>query len=130
MRLAALPLLALLAGCGGHQLTTCPTGPALALNGPGLAPSVWDDGNSTFLQFPGNTPIPVVLTVDAQGHESPAPITVSQGGLVTVQKVAPEIRLRDGDRLACLVNRGFNPVGNPPGTGTTRADVVRELRVP
>lgn len=126
-RAAALAALGFVAGCAERKtLAECPSrGPTLALNAPSLAPSVWDDGNRTYLQFPGNTPIPPVFTFDPDRVERPAHYTVQPGGVVVVHKTAPEIRLRDGDKVACIVNHAWSPVGRPTGTGTISPDVVR-----
>jgi len=127
MRLVIVLPLALLAGCGGHTLATC-DGTAAPLM-PGMAhPTVWDNGNSTFLRFPGNIPVPAISTVNAAGTEAPAEYTMQQGGTVMLHEVAPEIRLRSDDRVACLINDGFTLPGLNPGTGTTRPNVIREPR--
>lgn len=119
--------LALLAGCGPHVLAKC-DGTATALV-PGAAhPMVWDNGNSTFLRFPGNIPIPAISTVDDAGKEAPAEYTVQQDGTVMLHEVAREVRLRSDDRVACLVNDAFDLRGTNPGTGTTTAHVIREPR--
>lgn len=125
--LLALLALPALAGCAERRtLSECPAGGAgSALNAPSLAPSVWDDGNRTYLQFPGNTPIVPITTFDPDGVERPAHYTVLPGGVVMVHKTAPEIRLRDGDKVACIVNRAWTPLGRPTGTGTMTPDVVR-----
>lgn len=124
--MVVLPLV-LLAGCGGHKLATC-DGTAAPLM-PGLAqPMVWDNGNSTYLRFPGNIPIPAISTVDDAGNETPAEYTMQQGGTVMLHTVAPEIRLRADDRVACLLNDGFTLPGLNTGTGTTRPNVIREPR--
>ena len=129
MRRLAPALALLLAACGGHQLAQCPANqPAVSLNSGPLALSVWDDGNNTWLRFPGNTHIPPIYTGEAATVERPADTTVEQGGLVMMHGTAPQIRLRDGDRVACLMNNAYNPVGNPSGSKTSNPDVARVPR--
>lgn len=120
-------LLALLSACAGHQLSTC-EGPNYALNAPATLPAVWDDGNSTFLRFPGNVPIPPIFVVNDAGKEATADYTVKQGGTVMLHSVVREIRLREDDRVACIKNDAFNPLGTDPGTGTTSPDIKRDVR--
>ncbi|MCK8786562.1 TrbG/VirB9 family P-type conjugative transfer protein [Roseomonas sp. NAR14] len=95
----------------------------------GLAPSeTWDDGQSTFLRFPGNRRIPAIFAVLPDGREAAVNYSASADGLVTVHGVLAALRLRDGNRVLCIFNRAYDPTGRNPGTGTTRADVVREVR--
>jgi type IV secretion system protein VirB9 len=90
-----------------------------------LAPlSVWDNGYSTVLQFPGNTPIPAVFVIDPDGKEATATYAVS-GNTIQVDQTARELRLRDGDTALNIYNLGYNMVGSNPGTGTTSPDVQR-----
>jgi type IV secretion system protein VirB9 len=49
-------------------------------------------------------------------------------GLVTVHQTGPALRLRDGGLVLCIFNRAFDATGRNARTGTTSADVVREIR--
>jgi type IV secretion system protein VirB9 len=90
-----------------------------------LAPlSIWDNGYSTVLQFPGNTRIPAVFVIDPDGKEATATYAVS-GNTIQVDQTARELRLRDGDTALNIFNLGYNTVGSNPGTGTTSPDVQR-----
>jgi type IV secretion system protein VirB9 len=90
-----------------------------------LAPlSIWDNGYSTVLQFPGNTPIPAVFVIDPDGKEATATYAVS-GNTIQVDQTARELRLRGGDTALNIFNLGYNTVGSNPGTGTTSPDVQR-----
>lgn len=94
-----------------------------------LAPAeVWDDGQSTFLRFSGNRRLPAVFSVLPDGREAAVNTSTSTAGLVTVHQTGSMLRLRDGSRVLCLFNRAFDATGRNAGTGTTSADVVRELR--
>ena len=123
--------LALLSACAGNmKLTECdPSQPALALNNPALEPAVWDDGQSTFFRFPGNSRIPTFYTVNPDGTEAVVDHTVNPAdSMVVVHRTAREFKLRDGAALACIHNGAWNPVGYKTGTGTTSPDVTREPR--
>lgn len=94
-----------------------------------LSPAeMWDDGQSTFLRFPGHRRLPAVFAVLADGREAAVNTSTSTAGLVTVHQTGPMLRLRDGGRVLCLFNRAFDATGRNAGTGTTSPDVVRELR--
>lgn len=123
-RIAPLCLLALLSACAGQTLSQC-DGPSWQMNAARTQPQVYDDGSSTVLSFPGNVPIPTIYVVNQDGKEAVADYTVEQGGTVIVHSVDRELKLREGNKVACITNEAFNPVGNPTGTGTTSPDVVR-----
>ena len=91
---------------------------------------MWDDGQSTFLRYPGNRRLPTFFVVhsDDKRREASVNYSVATNGLVTLHQTAGEFRLRDGDQVLCIFNRAFNRIGRNPGTGTTSADVVREAR--
>lgn len=132
MMRALLPLAALLAvsACASHQLAECANPKVTTvLNGPSLEPSVWDDGASTFLRFPGNSRIPTVFVLNPDGKEAVASYTVDpSSNLVTVHQTAAELRLRDGDSVMCIHNAAYEPTGYKTGTDTTNPDVERVLK--
>lgn len=105
---------------------------ALAPSSGSREPAIWDDGQRTYLRYPGNRSTPMVYQVlpDGReavvGHSTDADPTTN-GRLVTVHGVFRNLRLRDGKAVLCVENRGFDPAGRNPGTGTTSPDVVREL---
>jgi type IV secretion system protein VirB9 len=86
--------------------------------------SVWDNGYSTVLQFPGNARIPSIFVIDPDGKEATASYSVN-GSTVQVGQTAREFRLRDGDTVLNIYNMAYNTVGQNPGTGTTSAEVTR-----
>ena len=88
--------------------------------------SVWDNGYSTVLQFPGNTRIPSVFVIDPDGKEATATYSVD-GSTVQVAETAREFRLRDGNTVLNIYNLGYNTVGGNPGTGTTSPEVQRVI---
>jgi type IV secretion system protein VirB9 len=94
-----------------------------------LAPAeVWDDGQSTFLRFPGNRRVPAIFSVLADGREAAVNYSADTAGLITIHQTAGAFRLRDGGLMLCILNRAFDGTGRNPGTGTTSPDVVREVR--
>ncbi len=90
-----------------------------------LAPSeVSDNGRFTVLRFPGSQPLPVIYSVSPGGTESLVAYDV-RGEFVVVHSIHQQLRLRRGRELACLRNRGFNPLAPPTGTRTSAPDVER-----
>ena len=86
--------------------------------------TVWDNGYSTVLQFPGNERVPAIFVIDPDGKEATASYSVN-GSTVQVGQTAREFRLRDGDTVLNIYNMAYNTVGQNPGTGTTSAEVTR-----
>jgi type IV secretion system protein VirB9 len=94
-----------------------------------LSPAeVWDDGQSTFLRFPGNRRVPAIFSVLADGREAAVNYSANPAGLITIHQTNGAFRLRDGSLVLCILNRAFDATGRNPGTGTTSPDVVREMR--
>jgi type IV secretion system protein VirB9 len=99
-----------------------------------LSPSqIWDDGERTYLRYPGNRRPPMIYQVLPDGKEdvvgqSTVDDPTTHGNILIVQTVAALFRLRDGDNVLCIINRGYDPVGTNGGTGTVDPGVVRELR--
>jgi type IV secretion system protein VirB9 len=91
-----------------------------------LAPTqVCDDGRSTFMHLPANQRIPAVFTVLPDGREAAVNVSIGRDGWIMVHEHSPLLRLRDGGRVLCLINRGYDPRGWNSGTGTIAPDVVR-----
>lgn len=92
-----------------------------------LAPvSIWDNGYSTVLTFPGNTAIPSLFIINPDGKEATATYSV-HGNSVEIGQTAREIRLRYGGTVLNIYNLGYNTVGNNPGTGTVSPNVTRVI---
>lgn len=90
-----------------------------------LAPSeVSDNGRFTVLRFPGSQPLPLIYSVGPDGAEGLVAYDV-RGEFVVVHSVHQQLRLRRGRELACVRNRGFNPLTPATGTGTSAPDVER-----
>jgi type IV secretion system protein VirB9 len=109
-------------------------GQATSPNRAALAPSeIWDDGERTYLRYPGNRKVPVVWQVMPDGKEgvvgqSTDPDPSTNGNLLVVQGVVPMIRLRSGDAVLCIMNRGYDATGRNTGTGTVDPGVRRLLK--
>jgi type IV secretion system protein VirB9 len=107
-----------------------------------LAPSaaagldaMWDDGERTFLRYPGNRNPPTPYEVLADGTEAllsqntvvdPA----TKGSLLIINRVVPMMRLRSGTAVLCITNNAYDPVGRNTGTGTVDPGIIREIRKP
>jgi type IV secretion system protein VirB9 len=93
----------------------------------GIAPlEVSDNGRLTAFRFPGNTEVPAIYVVDRTGTERLAPFDMKDD-LIVAQTTAEHFRLRLGEQVLEVYNRGYDPVGQKPGTGTTSPDVVRKV---
>jgi type IV secretion system protein VirB9 len=101
-------------------------------------PEVGDNGQITSFVFQGNVARPAIFIVDSSdpadrtrclpgGEERKAPVSES-GNLTIVQTTAIHFRLRLNEAVMEVCNLRYDPVGQPPGTGTTSPDVVREVR--
>jgi len=93
-------------------------GETVGANAAGLAPVVWDDRTDTWLRFPGQQRIPAITVLhedktEAAVNTSPSPDT----GVVRVHGIHPGLVLRDGSRVACVLNRAYDRVGIRPGGG-------------
>jgi len=98
----------------------------VAQGDPALAPSeVCDDGRSTYLHFPGVQRIPAVYSILPDGREALINVSTGDGGWITVGEHSYLLRLRDGGRVLCLINRGYNHIGTNTDTGTISPEVVR-----
>lgn len=106
---------------------------ALAPSAPAGLDALWDDGQRTFLRYPGNRSTPQAYQVLADGSEAvigqntvvdPA----TNGSLLIIHGVVPMLRLRDGESVLCITNRAYDPVGHNSGTGTVDPGIVRDVR--
>lgn len=86
---------------------------------------VSDNGRQTAFRFPGNRRVPVIYAVAPDGAEAIVPATMA-GDTAVVQTTARAFLLRDGREVLRIVNRGFDPAGRDPGTGT--AGLTRGVR--
>lgn len=95
---------------------------------PALQPSeVSDNGQVTVFRFPGNTEVPVIYEVKADGTESIVPRTV-RGDNIVVDAIARQFRIRAGRQALCIFNRRYDPIGQHQNTGTVSPDVSRQIR--
>jgi type IV secretion system protein VirB9 len=104
---------------------------ALAPSAPPGEKAIWDDGQRTYLRYPGNRRTPMIYQVLPDGRESLVGFSsdadpTTRGTLITLHGVYRAIRLRDGKAVLCITNRAYDAAGSNPGTGTVTPDVVRE----
>jgi type IV secretion system protein VirB9 len=106
---------------------------ALAPAAPAGLDAMWDDGQRTFLRYPGNRAVAVAYQVLADGTEavigqSTVIDAATHGSLLIIHGVMPMMRLRSGESVLCITNRAYDPVGRNTGTGTVDPGVVRDAR--
>lgn len=88
---------------------------------------VSDNGRLTAMRFPGSAALPTIYTVAADGQETIVPYTL-RADVVVISTTAAEFRVRLGGEVTRIFNKGFNPRGYNPGTGTTSSEIVRSVR--
>nr|WP_286209116.1 TrbG/VirB9 family P-type conjugative transfer protein [Azospirillum sp. A1-3] len=88
---------------------------------------VSDNGRQTAFRFPGNQRLPAIYAAAPDGSETIVPFTMA-GDRVVVQTTAHSFVLRDGQEVLRILNRGFDPAGHTPGTGTGAPDLIRTVR--
>jgi type IV secretion system protein VirB9 len=96
---------------------------------------MWDDGQRTFLRYPGNRGTPIAYQVLADGTEATVGQNVvvdpaTKGSLLILHKVVPMLRLRDGTSVVCITNNAYDPTGTNSGTGTVDPGIVRDVKGP
>ena len=108
---------------------------ALAPSAPPGLDAMWDDGQRTFLRYPGNRGSPIAYEVLPNGTEARLGQNVvvdpaTRGSILILHRVVPMLRLRDGDNVLCITNNAYDPVGTNPGTGTSDPGVFRDVKGP
>lgn len=92
--------------------------------------AVWDDGAQTYLEYPGNMPIPAVFEVLPGGKEQQVnPRFDPRFNLYVVDRVARGLMLRRGDsQVVSLVNQSFDVQGRGAVKGSVAEGVQRIVR--
>ena len=80
----------------------------------------FDDGHSTFLQWPKDATLPAILVREANGIEGPVNFTV-KGNYIVVEGVPPELILRSGKQMATLASPPRPAPAAPEPTQTASA---------
>jgi type IV secretion system protein VirB9 len=106
---------------------------ALAPTTPAGLDAMWDDGQRTYLRYPGNRSVPLAYQVMPDGTESvigqsTVVDSATKGSLLIIHGVVPMLRLRSGESVLCITNNAYDPVGHRTGTGTVDPGVVRQVR--
>ena len=84
---------------------------------------VFDDGASTYFQWPEGGSTPALFVIDEDGRESIANYGYRDGYLV-VEQLAPRFRLRNGEQVATITNQGWRA----PGADARTAEQARRRR--
>ena len=69
-----------------------------------LPEQIYDDGDTTFLNWPAGAAMPAILVKDHEGTEGPVNFAV-RGDTIVLDSVPNEIILRSGNDVATLVNQ-------------------------
>lgn len=86
-----------------------------------------DDGRFTYLLFSNNRDMPAVYMEDEAGKESLINTHVD-GNTIVVHHVIPKLKLRRGDAVACVLNKGFDFGAYNDRSGTVSSDVKRTVK--
>jgi type IV secretion system protein VirB9 len=86
-----------------------------------LSNGVW-----TLFRFPGLSKKPSIYIVGSDGAERLARQHES-GDFVVVEEIAQHFRLRLSPDVLDILNTGYNPAGNPSGSGTIAPSVQRQI---
>lgn len=88
---------------------------------------VYDNGTTTFFQFPPNTRMPAIFRINPDGHEVATNVSVKNDWMM-VGGVGRGWRLRDGKANLTIWNQNPTPSGSTPATGTVSPAVRRVMR--
>ncbi len=87
--------------------------------------AVFDDGTFTYFKFPGNTELPTIFVIGADGKEARVNYNMT-GDYMVVQRLGHQFVLRLGKSVVSVWNDSFDAQGVAPKSGTTIAGVERE----
>ena len=87
--------------------------------------AVFDDGTFTYFRFPGNSELPTIFVIGADGKEARVNFNMSGDDMV-VQRLGRQFVLRLGKSVVSVWNESFDAQGVAPKDGTTVAGVDRE----
>jgi type IV secretion system protein VirB9 len=85
-----------------------------------------DNGEWTFMRFPGLSKKPAVYVVTGDNEERLAR-QHGAGDFVVVEEIAARFRLRLGTEVLDVINSAYDPHGQPTNTGTIVPGVVRDI---
>ena len=87
--------------------------------------SVFDDGRFTYFRFPGNSELPTIFVIGADGKEARANFNM-QDDFMVVQRLGRKFVLRLGKSVVSVWNEHYDAVGETPTDGATVPGVGRE----
>ena len=73
----------------------------------GLPSRVFDDGRSTYFEFPATTDIPAIFAIDSDKKEAVVNVTFRNGFFV-VDRLARAFTLRRGTEISRIINDGYH----------------------
>lgn len=93
--------------------------------------AIYDDARSTFLEYPGNRPVPAVFQRLPNGSEQMLTTRMdSRRNVLVVPVVARRLVLRQGSAVVEIFNDAFDLDGRGPEAGTVAEGVQRLTRNP
>ncbi len=96
-----------------------------------IAPTnIWDNYRFTYFRFPENGELPTIFVINQSGKESIVNTTVTgkYHNIIVAHKIASQWRIRYGDKVIGVINKGFNPVAIKNQTETISPHVVRVVK--
>ncbi|MGN6210548.1 TrbG/VirB9 family P-type conjugative transfer protein [Asticcacaulis sp.] len=87
--------------------------------------AVFDDGRFTYFRFPGNSELPTIFVIGADGKEARANFNM-QGDLMVVQRLGRKFVLRLGKSVVSVWNEHYDPIGETQAEGSTVPGISRE----
>jgi type IV secretory pathway VirB9-like protein len=85
-----------------------------------------DNGEWTFMRFPGLSRKPAIYVVTGDNEERLAR-QHGAGDFVVIEEIAARFRLRLGNEVLDVINDAYDPHGQPANTGTIVPGVVRDV---
>jgi type IV secretion system protein VirB9 len=86
-----------------------------------------DDGVQTRLSFGARSELPVLFVRNDDGSESLLNFSIAEGD-VLIHRVAARFIVRRGRLAGCIVNKGFQGIGERLKSGTIAPEVTRERK--
>ncbi len=80
----------------------------------GLPSRVFDDGQSTYFEFPAATDVPAIFAVDNDKKEAVVNVTF-RNGMFVVDRLARAFVLRRGTEISRIINDGFREEASTTG---------------
>lgn len=89
--------------------------------------AMFDTDRFTILRFSKGSDIPAIFQVNDDFSESIINFTVKDN-LIVLPQIIKNLRLRKGNQIVCIENRGYQAATETPMTGTASSIIIRELK--